>query len=607
MSDLNMNRNNLDQSSSPYLRQHISNPIWWQEWSADVIETAVRQGKPIFVSVGYATCHWCHVMAAEAFSDGPTADYLNRHFICIKVDREQRPDIDQFLMHFITAQNRSGGWPLNVFLTPRIEPIFALTYAPAEASGQMDSFREIARSVRDYYEKHAAAILPFRPSVKMAAIADEETMAKELFNFHDPVHGGFGTGQKFPPHTTLLYLLYFLCSEDNTAVREMCRKTLDAMRLRGLSDHLQGGIFRYCVDREWTIPHFEKMLYDQALALWCYALAYKVFGSEAYKVMAEGIIRCLGETFEKDGLFISGHDADTGHAEGGTYVWRYDDLVNAFAADELAALGETYHDINRAGNFEDAIHLIRKTDVPLKAIEDKLLAIRRKRPQPHTDDKILCGMNALTAAAFIQSSRLMGMEEMETKAAAIMQRLCELFWDGGTLAHSLSNGSLQKQSYLFDAAAMLFAVSLLYENDASWKEIMIALSEYLETFRDDDRWIESRAPDFLPVEASWFDHPTPSSAALAEMGISRVAILTGRDIQTLPYRHPFEADFHNVTAMIRNGLFHLINTQQPVHWSQLPPNTIQARGDRESDCYRGTCRVLQPQSGSKDGKSDIIK
>ena len=598
MADMNMERNNLDQSDSPYLRQHLSNPIWWQEWSADVIETAVRRDKPIFVSVGYAACHWCHVMAAEAFSDSPTADYLNKHFICIKVDREQRPDIDQFLMHFITAQTGRGGWPLNVFLTPRIEPIFALTYAPAGTGGHTTSFREIAKKVHEYYEKNAAAILPFQPSVEMPVIADEETMVKELFNFYDPVHGGFGTGQKFPPHTTLLYLLYFLSVEDNTEVREMCRTTLDAMRLRGLSDHLQGGIFRYCVDREWTIPHFEKMLYDQAMALWCYALAYRVFGSEAYKVMAEGIVRCIEETFEKDGLFISAHDADTGHEEGGAYVWRYEDLVNALASDELAALDETYHDINRAGNFEGAIHLVRKTDVPLREIEDKLLAVRRKRPQPNTDDKILCGLNALTAAALIQAARLMGIEEMETKAAAMLKRLWALFWDGRALAHSLFNGSLQKQGYLFDAAAMLFAVSLLYENDASWEGTMIALSEYLETFREDDRWIESRAQDFLPVYASWFDHPTPSSAALAEMGITRVAILTGQNIQTLPYRHPFEADFHNITAMICNGLFHLISVKQPVRWSQLPPNAVQVRGDRESDCYMGTCRALPSSAGN---------
>jgi uncharacterized protein YyaL (SSP411 family) len=197
------------------------------------------------------------------------------------VDREQRPDIDQFLMHFLNAQCGNGGWPLNVFLTADLRPIYALTYAPVQSSSSQDSFLSIAKKVHEYYEQNADDVPPFIAKEVQPPIAAEESLVKHLLSYYDPEYGGFGMGQKFPPHSTLLYLLYFLCVENNADVQTICRKTLDAMRMRGLNDHLQGGIYRYCVDRKWTIPHFEKMLYDQAMALWCYAL--KLLGKKSIK------------------------------------------------------------------------------------------------------------------------------------------------------------------------------------------------------------------------------------------------------------------------------------------------------------------------------------
>jgi len=267
MSDLQ--RNNLDRSDSPYLRQHRDNPVWWQEWGGDVLQEAIQKNKPLFVSVGYSTCHWCHVMAAEAFTDPVTAEFLNHNFICIKIDRETRPDIDQYLMHFIQAQSGSGGWPLNVFLTPDQRPVFALTYAPASADSQrgMQPLLMIAEKVLEYINAHGAEIEPFHFSAETPAAARPDTLIAELLSGHDPLYGGFGMGQKFPPHSTLLYMLYYLSIEKHPELEKVCRLTLDSMRRGGLHDHLQGGIFRYCVDRQWTIPHFEKMLYDQPLTL----------------------------------------------------------------------------------------------------------------------------------------------------------------------------------------------------------------------------------------------------------------------------------------------------------------------------------------------------
>ncbi|MCJ7657238.1 MAG: DUF255 domain-containing protein, partial [Candidatus Atribacteria bacterium] len=558
---LDIQRNNLDKSSSPYLRQHAKNPIWWQEWRSEVIEEAVRRNKPLFVSVGYATCHWCHVMAADAFSDQVTADYLNKHFICIKVDRETRPDIDQFLMHFITAQNGSGGWPLNVFLTPDIHPIFALTYAPGHGSGSMSSFLDIAKRVYDYYINHRDKILPFQAVEKPPSIIEEKMIAKDLLTYFDFIEGGFGGGQKFPPHTTLLYLLYLLCVEKNKNIWKMCSTTLDAMRLRGLNDHLQGGIFRYCVDSKWTIPHFEKMLYDQAMALWCYALAYRVMDKKAYKAMAENILRCLEECFKDNGLYISAYDADTEHIEGATYIWRYDELKEFLSAEEFHRLSESYF-IFPEGNFNGAIHLIRKDDIPLGDIEKKLLAKRNQRIQPDKDNKTLCGINALVAIAMLQAARFLGKSKLEVRAVQIIKSLMERFWDGKTLAHSLANGITQKQSFLFDGACMLIGITMLYENDESWHIPMRAMSEYVKSFQEGEKWVESRSEDFQTIYASWFDHPIPSSASLAEMGLTRAGLLNGKGFRTEVYRQPYHADFYNLAVMLRNGLFHLFTTKK---------------------------------------------
>jgi len=493
MSDLK--RNNLDKSLSPYLLQHTANPVWWQEWSAEIIQRAADEKKSLFVSVGYATCHWCHVMAAEAFSDIETANFLNSHFICIKVDREQRPDIDQFMMQYLTALSGNGGWPLNVFLTADFRPIYALTYAPASSNRSQLSFLDIAQKVHEYYEKNADAVVPFITEAVQPPIAKEESLVKNLLSYYDPDYGGFGPGQKFPPHSTLLYLLYFLCVENNPDVQTVCRKTLDAMRLQGLNDYLQGGIFRYCVDRQWTIPHFEKMLYDQAMALWCYSLAYKVIGNIEYKKMAEGIVRCLHDCFADNGLFISAHDADTQHVEGATYVWSYAELKNMLEPDEFKRFCESY-EIDERGNFEGLNHLIRKNDVDLRDIEEKLLSLRKKRAQPARDNKIICGINALLAIAMIQAGRNLERPELEEKAARITRRLIDLFWDGKTLEHSFYNGATQNQSFLFDAAALLTAITMIYENDASWNTLMTTMAAYLESFRDGDKWVESRAADF---------------------------------------------------------------------------------------------------------------
>jgi len=581
-------KNNLDRSSSPYLRQHAGNPIWWQEWSSETLAYALAENKPLFVSVGYATCHWCHVMAREAFSDPETADYFNANFVSIKVDREQRPDIDQYLMNFIQARTGSGGWPLNVFLTPDLKPVHALTYAPLRTSGNRYSFLYIAEAVIEFLKSRSDSIIQFSPSEQEAPAADAELLTESLAKYFDSEHGGFGTSQKFPPHSTLLFMLYRLSVSPDEMLQEMITTTLDAMMMRGLNDHLQGGIYRYCVDREWAIPHFEKMLYDQAMALWSYSLAHRVTGREHYRTMAEKIIRCLDETFLHDGMYVSAFNADTDHKEGATYLWSVDELATLLTPEELEKFRGVY-EISSSGNFEGLNHLIRKNHDRIDAIEAKLLAARLMRSQPSRDDKILSGLNAVAAVAMIQAGRNLGRPDLEAGAVTLVWKLLETFWDGSSLAHSFYDGVLQRQSFLSDAAAMLLAITMLYETDESWREMMDAMAEYVKSFRDGDNWVESDADDFMKIYASWFDHPVPSAVSLAETALTRVALLTGGDVAPALWRRPYQSDFYNINVLLTEDLFHLYTTREPLPWSAIPVNSLQKRGEPETVCHNRSC------------------
>ncbi|HEX7501890.1 MAG TPA: DUF255 domain-containing protein, partial [Acidobacteriota bacterium] len=489
------------------------------------------------------------------------------------------------------ARTGAGGWPLNVFLAPDQRPIFALTYAPARPREGMPSLRAVAGKVLEYYNAHAAEIQPVVLAAGEPGLAPEDRLPAELLAGFDPLHGGFGPGPKFPPHSTLLYMLYRLCAEKHPGLEDACRRTLDAMRRGGLHDHLQGGIFRYCVDREWTIPHFEKMLYDQAMALWCFALAYRVLGDEADRTMAAGVVRCLEETFALDGLFATAYDADTGHQEGLTYVWRYDEIRAELTGEEFADFNRSYI-LPEHGNFAGSIHLTRRDDRPLGDIEKKLLALRRRRPQPGRDEKILCGINALAACALVQAARLLHRPEWELRAAAVARSILETFWDGSTLSHCLAGGTVQKQAFLGDAAALLLAVTMLRESDDGWQDSMNALAGYAASFRSEGHWIESNLDDFQAVPASWFDHPVPSSVSLAELGLARAAVLGGALPKRLEYRRPHQSDFFNVAVLFSQGLFHQVHSKNGIAWPRLPANSIQVRGEPEMDCYMSQCRPL---------------
>ncbi len=590
---MNFERNNLDKAASPYLRQHRDNPVFWQEWNQATLAFAESTGKPIFLSVGYSTCHWCHVMAREAFSDKTIAGYLNERFVAVKVDREERPDIDEFAMGFITATQGRGGWPLNVVLTPAGDPFFAGTYFPIEATDGLPGFLDVLEQVHAFYLQNAARITPFKPPVGQEAerpASDNEILAAFERSF-DWQYFGFGSGTKFPPHTTLLYLLYYFEVSRDARVIPMITGTLDAMTRLGLNDHLQGGFFRYCTDRRWTIPHFEKMLYDQAMLLWVYSLGHKLFGRPRDKAVVEGFLSALSAAFDSGRAFYSGIDADTDHVEGATYLWGESELRAALTSEEFTRFSEVF-DLS-TGRYEGKIHLLKSSDAALGDIEKKLLSIRDARPQPEVDKKIITSWNALAGIGLVIAARHAGAAFALDRAASLAAVLLEEHYVGGRLVHSSTSGVKQAEGFLEDYAAMALFLSYLFEERGLFKAEFGELLDKTRRFYQDGRWMANEAGgDFHRVAAAVFDHPQPSPVALAEAAAYRGAVLLGReDLEARPVQgDPLSRDFHNLVSLLAKGNSYEIHVPDLIDWSRVPITAIQVKGDAYQICHNFQCR-----------------
>jgi uncharacterized protein YyaL (SSP411 family) len=620
MIDDNFSRNNLDTAASPYLRQHQDNPVWWQEWSTAVLEHAARAGKPVLVSVGYSTCHWCHVMAAGAFSDPGCADDLNARFVCIKVDREERPDIDQLMMGFLVGTTGQGGWPLNVFMSPDLKPFYAMTYAGVQARFGRPGFPEILKRVQAFYHDNKDRLTPFALTEYRGSgmdgssdgAPDFERIDQAVASTLDSHSGGGPDGPRFPPHASLLYALYR--DDANPGLAQAAVRTLDTMQERGLHDHAGGGFFRYCVDRRWTIPHFEKMLYDQALGLWNYSLAARQFGREDYRRTATGIIRSLQDSFLDASLFNAALDADTDHDEGATYLWTPDGIKAVLSPEQAAVVIETF-DITESGNFEGRNHLVRRsvassgdgTAREAKAPGDitvdpdtletalaALLAARRQRPQPFTDRKKLSLWNALAGIALLQAQRHIGHTQAGDLARHQLDAMLALHWNNGSVAHGSLDGRLFAGSFMGDHAAMLLLLATHHEDRRIFRSELLATRAALLGFRTRTGWLESREQDFVPVPAESFDSPVPSSVALAEAALVKAAMVLGEDYQQLALRRPGAEDFRNVAALMSSGQWYVVSGPQVSPWADLPLYTVQGEGSRNQYYHAGQCAFGLP-------------
>ena len=569
---MNLEINNLDKSTSPYLRQHKDNPIAWQEYSEEVIEYAKSTKRPLFISVGYATCHWCHVMANDTFSNVEVAKFMNKKFVCIKVDREQRPDIDSFCMNFIQSSYGQGGWPLNVVMTPDLKPFFAATYLASEPKYNMGGFIDVMTQVFDFYVENVDDLENFNPR-----IFDNQQIESpnwdDYENQFDLSNGGFMSQTKFPPHCSLLFLL----SSDEAMARPKilawAKNVLDIMQDSGLADHVGGGFFRYCVDKNWEIPHFEKMLYDQAMMLISYSLGYKVFKDQSYKQTISEILFSLEDTFRIGDLYASGHDADTKHIEGQTYAWNEEELKNI--------LGSQYDDFKEHYeliDFEEDFHIKRKSD---SILAKTLYDVRKKRAQPSVDTKILTSWNSLLGIAFNYVERFTGIHTRVTELynSIIIQKD----------TRSTHEGIKQKEVFLEDVASILLLQTYMFERGSVTKEELDQQKNLVMTFNIEGRWIENPNTDFTQVEAGEFDHPIPSSLSIVQWALMRYNIIKGNEETELKYKTSINFDAHNFIADFAINHWHYKTNELPI---DSPLLSIFEYSDENIVCHDHSCTSL---------------
>jgi len=547
--------NRLADETSPYLRQHGENPVDWHPWSDEAFALARELDKPLFVSVGYSSCHWCHVMAHESFEDRETAAVMNDLFVNVKVDREERPDVDAVYMQAVQALTGRGGWPMSVWCTPDGRPFYGGTYYPNEERHGMPSFTRVCEAVaeawrdrRDEVFEHAGKLTHAIDEQIMHPDASVELSRQLLRDAYDnvaaqfePNHGGFGTAPKFPPAMTLEFLCraYPLNESDQTLT--MITTTLDGMAAGGIYDQIGGGFARYSTDDFWLVPHFEKMLYDNALLARVYLHGYLLTGEPRYRrIVEETIEYVLRDLRHPDGGFFSAEDADSEGVEGKFYLWSLDEIQEVCGDDADAVI--EYYGVTFSGNFVDPhtqysgniLHVVDRNAELSEAVQrgrERLLTRRSRRIRPGLDNKVLLAWNALFLVALIEAAAALDRDDWRAAARENGRfLLTRLRRDDGRLLRSWRAPYL---AYAEDYAALLEALCSMAEYDnASWLDFARPVADDLiRLFHDDDAGgfftVGSDAEQLIVRQKDVFDNATPSANSLAANGLLRLAALTG--------------------------------------------------------------------------------
>jgi uncharacterized protein YyaL (SSP411 family) len=539
--------NRLAQETSPYLLQHAGNPVDWYPWGSEALARARREDRPILLSVGYSACHWCHVMERESFEDAETAAYMNEHFVNVKVDREERPDVDALYMEAVQAISGHGGWPMTVFLDPDGVPFYGGTYFPPDESRGMPSFRMVMEAVVDAFQgrrdelraragrtrAHLGAIGRIEPADEEPGVELLAQAVERLLQSADPVRGGFGGAPKFPPASALELLLA-------RGVTDTVEKTLDAMLAGGIYDQLGGGFSRYSVDAAWLVPHFEKMLYDNALLAGAYLHGWQALGHERYRrVCEETLDRALREMRGPEGGFYSALDADSEGEEGLFYTWTMEEVRAALGPD-ADAVGE-FFGVSEAGNFEGRNVLHRAAGAggaeppQLSGARKTLLEHRERRPRPGLDDKRLTSWNALMIAALAEAGAVLGRADYLATARDCATFVLDSLRNGeGQLLRTYKDGDARINAYLEDHAFLLEALLTLYEAsfERRWfDEARNVAGAMVARFGDTERGgFFSTSDDHEQLIArrkEIGDHPIPSGNSAAAFGLLRLSALTG--------------------------------------------------------------------------------
>jgi uncharacterized protein YyaL (SSP411 family) len=587
--------NALAAESSPYLRQHAGNPVDWLPWGEQAFARAREQDRPLLVSIGYSSCHWCHVMERESFEDEQTAELMNANFVCVKVDREERPDVDALYMEAVQSITGHGGWPLNVFLTPEQLPFYGGTYFPPEPRQGMPSWQEVLSAIAHTWRedreqvqsggerlrahlastaRHARAEGPLREG------ALEEALARAGESF-DPRNGGFGGAPKFPQASLLEFLLL-------RGEHAMAPATLRAMAAGGIHDQLGGGFSRYSVDASWTVPHFEKMLYDNALLARAYLHAWQATGEQELRRVGVGVLEwALREMRGPEGGFYSALDADAEGVEGSFYVWRTGELHELLGKDARAAI--EWLGLTQQGNFVDPHHPQpglnvltdrgpRPPEEVRERIRQRLLAARERRTRPGLDDKRLTSWNALMISALADAGAAVGEPRYTEAAIACAEFLHEhVRAPDGRLLRSFNDGRAGIDAYLEDHAFLLEALLALFESSCEerfYERARTLADTIIERFADREQGGFFSTPSdgeaLIVRRKDLEDSPIPAGASSAALGLLRLAQLSGEPIYEQHALSVLEARAE-LAARYPGAFGHLL---QALHWHFAPPRPI---------------------------------
>ncbi|MBK6844637.1 MAG: thioredoxin domain-containing protein [Gemmatimonadetes bacterium] len=555
--------NRLQHESSPYLRQHASNPVDWFPWGAEALARAAAEDKPILLSIGYAACHWCHVMEHESFADEATAALMNEHFVCIKVDREERPDLDSIYMQAVQAMTGHGGWPMTVFLTPAGEPFYGGTYFPPVERHGMPSFKRLLLSISDAYRHKRDSVASttsqlrelFEGGNRLGGASGElarpilDRAARALASSFDAEHGGFGDAPKFPPSMSLDFLLRHWARTGTEQSLDIARRTFSAMSRGGLHDQVGGGIHRYSVDERWLVPHFEKMLYDNALFARLGLHLWQATGEPEVRRTTRQLFTWLTrEMTSPEGGFYSSLDADSEGHEGTFYLWSDDQVESLLRGD--AEIVREYWGVRRGGNFEGRtiLHVavdpsvvarrhglsLHELDRVVERARTTLYAERSRRPWPALDDKVIAAWNGLMLRAVADGARILGDAELRALALRNGAFLREHMVRDGRVARSWRSGEAKPFGFLEDHAAVALGFLDLYALtfDASWLGDAMAIADvaiarffdpasgrFYDTANDHEALI-TRPRDVT-------DNATPSGNSLMADLLMRLSVMTG--------------------------------------------------------------------------------
>ena len=556
--------NKLINEKSPYLLQHAQNPVKWYPWGDEAFDKAKSEEKPIFLSIGYSTCHWCHVMAHESFEDSYVAKLMNEAFISIKVDREERPDIDKIYMTVCQLMTGSGGWPLTIIMTPDKKPFFAGTYFPKESRFGRTGLVDLVKRVKDLWSNERKQLVESSEKIIFAlqdastespgrSLSDNvlKTTFSQLSGRYDNKNGGFGTAPKFPTPHNLLFLLRFWKRSGDKEALKMVEKTLESMRMGGIYDHIGFGFHRYSTDSNWLVPHFEKMLYDQALLTLAFLEAYQATGNEEFATTAKEIMTyVLRDMTSQKGAFYSAEDADSEGEEGKFYVWSKEEVEEILGVEDAEVFSKIYN-VNVNGNFLDEatrtktkkniLHLTSsKAEIQnnhIKSLRNKLFKARETRIRPHKDDKILTDWNGLMIAAFAKAGYIFNDPKyIQVAKKAVDFILNQMKNSEGRLLHRYRKGGADILAFIDDYAFFTWGLINLYE--ASFETVylenaIMLIEEQLKLFWDRSIgaffFTAEDAESLLTRQKESYDGAIPSGNSVSMLNLLRLAQITGND------------------------------------------------------------------------------